>query len=482
MKKLQLLIASLLFSGTMQAKNLKALFDYKTFYAPAQGSYVETYLAVQGNSVAYVKNGDGKFESSLEITVVLKNNDKIIHADKYHLSGPLLSDTLKTMDFLDCQRIKIPNGMSVLSLTIADKNNNGQEFNLSQEIHTSYNEQQQAVSAIELVSSFSKTAETEGVLVKNGFEITPRVDNFYPQSISKLKFYFEIYNTDKLTDDLVLLSYYLQAAGSDMPMNNFGSMQRKTVSTVIPVLSEIDIADLPSGNYDLVVQVKDKNNNLLASNKLFFQRSNAVASSFVNTFTQNTFVELYTDKKILAEDISSLQPISDAQQSEFISNQLKAADLQMMKSFFLNFWQRQDPIEPQKAWQAYKEKVNLVQNKYGSRALKGYNTDMGRVYLTYGQPDNINKSEMEPNTYPYEIWHYNTIKNKTNKMFIFYNTDMMARNYKLLHSDMPGEPYDGAWNLKLHARTTPSKNIDDEGTNIRNNYSGDKTNNNSINK
>ncbi len=483
MKKLTLLFAIWLSCHTVQAKNLKALFDYKTFYAPGQGSYIETYLSVNGASVNYRQNESGTFEAAIEVGITIKEGDVIKYTDKYNLVGPAMKDTLMPMDFMDYKRIQLANGDYTLELALLDKNGTGKVFNLSQPVKTNYLTDKVSVSDIALAGSFSKSERSDNILTKNGYEIIPQVDNYYPESVNNLKFYAEIYNTNKISNsDAILIQYYFQNTESGKMLDNYGTAQRKNVKEVIPILSEISIKDLPSGNYTLVIEVKDKSNTLLASNKTSIQRNSSIKNSYLNTYTANTFVQSYTDKNILAEDIACLYPISNAQQSQFINNQLKAADLEMMKSFFLDFWQKQNPLEPQKAWMEYKANVDAVQKKYGTRVVKGYNTDMGRVYLTYGSPSTMNKSDFDPNTYPYEIWNYNKIKNFSNKQFIFYNPDLIGKNYTLLHSDMTGEVNDPAWNLKLHSRTIPSTNIDDTGDDIKNTYSGDKTENNVKNK
>lgn len=479
MKKLTLLFTILVSCLAMQAKNLKALFDYKTFYAPGQGSYIETYLSVKGSSVHYRQNESGTFEAAIEVGIIIKEGDVIKYTDKYNLVGPALKDTLRPLDFMDNKRVQLSNGDYTLELTLVDKNGSGKVFNLSQPVKTNYSNDKVAVSGIELASSFSKSERLDNMLTKNGFEIIPQVDNYYPESLDNLKFYAEIYNTNKIANtDAILIQYYFQNFESGKMLDNYGTAQRKNVKEVIPILSEISIKDLPSGNYELVLEVKDKSNTLLASNKVLVQRHSSVNSnSYANTYTANTFVQAYTDKNVLAEDIASLYPLSNAQQSAFINNQLKGADLEMMKTFFLDFWQKQDPLEPQKAWLDYKAKVDAVQKKYGTNTFKGYNTDMGRVYLSYGPPNSISKGEFEPNTYPYEIWHYNKIKTQSNKQFVFYNTDLLVKNYKLLHSDMTGEVYQPSWELIIH-KMIPSTSIDDEGKDIKDTYSGDKSQNN----
>ena len=82
------------------------------------------------------------------------------------------------------------------------------------------------------------------------------------------------------------------------------------------------------------------------------------------------------------------------------------------------------------------------------------------MYLQYGAPDNITKGDMEPTSYPYEIWKYNKVKNQSNKFFVFWNQDLIGKNYALLHSNMPGEVNDDQWNFKLHSRTMHTESYD----------------------
>ncbi|MBK7669603.1 MAG: GWxTD domain-containing protein [Sphingobacteriaceae bacterium] len=85
---------------------------------------------------------------------------------------------------------------------------------------------------------------------------------------------------------------------------------------------------------------------------------------------------------------------------------------------------------------------------------KGYYTDRGRMYLQYGKPDQRNQVNSEPETYPYEIWQYYRIYDKTTKRFllikIYFANFMIADDcYKLIHSDVRGEMYDERWRLRL---------------------------------
>lgn len=176
----------------------------------------------------------------------------------------------------------------------------------------------------------------------------------------------------------------------------------------------------------------------------------------------NTFVSSITNKDSIAEYISCLRPISGTMENMFADNQLELADVKMMQQFFYAFWQRKNPENPYMGWMKYKAEVDKVNAQYSGFKIKGYDTDQGRIYLQYGPPNSISKNENEPNTYPYEIWHYYKIKNQTNRKFVYYNPDLISKSFTLLHSDAAGEVNDPQWQVRLYKRTVQNSDFDTE--------------------
>jgi hypothetical protein len=144
-------------------------------------------------------------------------------------------------------------------------------------------------------------------------------------------------------------------------------------------------------------------------------------------------------------------------------------------------------LEPELAWMEYKREVIKVNKQFGTFGLKGYNTDRGRVYLQYGPPDSRNVVNTDPRAYPYEIWQYNTLVNKSllqdhtinrqsNKRFVFYNPDLVSNKYTLIHSDARGELSNTQWQMLLNKRNMTSNNFDQDkvddnfGGNVNDNY------------
>ena len=116
--------------------------------------------------------------------------------------------------------------------------------------------------------------------------------------------------------------------------------------------------------------------------------------------------------------------------------------------------------EPAKAWAKYFIEVQKVNHAYRTMIRKGYETDRGRVYLQYGPPNNIAAVNSDPNSYPYEIWHYYTLSNQRNKKFVFYEPDLVTNDYELIHSDAIGEVNNPAWQLVLNKRSDSTNDPD----------------------
>ncbi|MBK8846730.1 MAG: GWxTD domain-containing protein [Bacteroidetes bacterium] len=478
------IISMLMLAGMLtfaNAKQIAASLNFAKFYSPTDGPYLEAYLAVDGNSVYFVKNENGKFQATITVGVVISDEAGVIkHIDKYNLLSPEIDDTTKlAFNFLDRQRIALDRGTYTYKLTIKDKNSPDAELESSSKVNVDYDKNIMSFSDVLLLENFEPTTETTG-LSKNGYNMTPLMDNYYPKTMEKLSFYAELYNTATLLQsESFLLSYFIEDVELKTVVEGMSSFRKETPSEIKVVLATFDISKLQSGNYKVVLEARSKKNDLLAFKEMFFQRNNGkrevAEANYSDAQVSNTFVDGFNNKDSLVEKIACLRAISNASEIIWQDNQLKAADTDMMKRFLLGFWMRRNAQNPEVAYAAYMEQVAIVNKRYKNPPIKGYATDRGRVYLQYGAPDNFNFAEHENESYPYEIWHYYKIGNLTNRKFIFYNPTLVGNDYVLLHSDMRGEPNNPRWQMMLYRRNSQSLNLDNQdpgkGSNFGNNAS-----------
>jgi GWxTD domain-containing protein len=458
-----LLIISVINPIKAQDKDIMPFFSYATFYSPEQGSYIETYLSILGKSVYFTNTTDNKYQAQIELTYLIKKEENIVDFKKIVLNSPELTDTTNiNFALVDLQRFALDNGLYDIELKLIDLHSPYGAIIIEESFSLEYTTDSVAISGLQLIESFSKTTET-GLLSKSGYDLIPLPINFYPQSVNSLIFYVEIYNTQLFGEnEAYLIKSYIEQYETKQVAANLQHFKRERTKDVTIYMHEFNIESLRSGNYFLVVEVRDKNNELITINKLFFQRSNQVADDFyllteapIHSFTNN-----YQSKVILAEHIRSLLPIASELERNFINKDILLEDLETLQNFFYMFWSERNAEEPEKAWRQYEQEVIKVQNSFATLIKKGHETDRGRVYLQYGSPNSISKQEHEPNAYPYEIWHYYSLNNQKNRKFVFYNRDLVTNDYELLHSDAIGELQNLQWQVKLHQRTFTTNDPD----------------------
>jgi GWxTD domain-containing protein len=460
MKKLLLTIAIVysIIGNTAEAKNLWAFLSYATFNSP-EGPFIETYLAVDASSVIFVKKENGMFQASVNVLMTFKTGNEIKAFRKYELSSNEIADTSNVnFHFLDQQRIPVPIGTYDFEIQLADRNKTVPATPFSQSVTIDFPADKATFSGIQLVKSFTKT-ETPGTLSKSGYDLVPYTYTFFPESQNKLSFYCELYNILKHTtaDQKFILTYYIESFQSNLRLNDFARVKKESPRETNVLLAEFSIENLASGNYNIVVEARDQQNNLIASRKLFFQRVNPRAvvtlDDLRSTETVNTFVEHITNPDTLREFINSTYPIATGLEKAFIKSNLKSADVKTLQQFLLSFWVQRNSVDPLSAFEEYRKQVYIAQENFGNRIKRGYQTDRGRVFLEYGPPNTRSTNYNEPSNYPYEIWQYYTLSNsQRNKKFVFYSTDMVTSDFDLLHSDAIGEVYNPRWKIDLRNR------------------------------
>lgn len=479
MKKSILALVAIFSLNVLSARELTANLTTAAFSTPDNNTYVETYLSIIGNSVYYVKNSNGKYQASVDILMTISLNDSLKDFRRYVLNSPETEDTLKTPNFLDLQRFSLPVGYYDLKITMFDVNRVPQRIiTNSRSLMVDIDPDSVGLSHIEMLESYTKSSK-QNILTKSGYDLVPYVASFYPGNMAKLSFYSEIYNTSKvLKEDKFLVLYYIESAETHAKMSDYNTFQKMTSAPVNTILYSFDISKLPSGNYNLVIEVRNSQNRLLSTRSNMFERFNPgveikltdIASIDIN----NTFASRITSKDTLIDYIRSLGPISTQNEKEFAESRIKEGDIKLMQQYFYNFWVTRNEANPEAQWLKYNAEVQKVNTNYGTAIMKGYQTDRGRVYLQYGAPDQIVLMYNEPSSYPYEVWQYYTIRGsatntdinnpdnttQSNKKFVFANFDLVTNNYVLIHSDARGEVRDDRWKVRLTKRDNANPNLD----------------------
>ena len=161
-------------------------------------------------------------------------------------------------------------------------------------------------------------------------------------------------------------------------------------------------------------------------------------------FSINKPRQSFSNLPMTAADIKKYRDQIKYIASQQEMNEFDATPNETKTAFLIQFWESRDetPETPDNEFMMdYFSRFNYAEKNFKGIDA-GSNSDMGRVFIVYGQPDDIERYQMDFQTKPYEIWQYYTTGGK----HVFYFVD---RNnigiYSLVHSTVLEEIKNYSW-------------------------------------
>jgi GWxTD domain-containing protein len=123
-----------------------------------------------------------------------------------------------------------------------------------------------------------------------------------------------------------------------------------------------------------------------------------------------------------SQSVEVLRYVATQQEMDEIGK-LKTEDER--KAFWDSFWKRRDPTPETPENEARDEFYQRVQyaNQHFSTGGPGWRSDMGRIYIMFGRPDEVIRNPFNFDRPPEEIWHYY----RDNRTFVFVDRDGFGR-------------------------------------------------------
>ena len=288
-----------------------------------------------------------------------------------------------------------------------------------------------------------------------------------------LKFYTEAYQVPR--DQRAYYTYQLYSLESQKAIKGFGAVNRIKNSDgkkVSSILSSLKLDGLPSGHYEIrtVLNIEKMDPLHYPKQSIQFYRINPndIDPSKVSDAIDSKWSETIGLGEKLNWYINGLYPIASGLERKQIEYLSDSKNDTVKHRFIQYFWESRNPVKSFEEAEKYLNILNEVEKKYSSRAVSGYATDRGRIFLQYGPPTLTEKRPFESDGYPFEIWQYNTLEApnapyQINKLFVFANYAVAGRNYELLHSDAIGEIKNTKWRIAIQKRSYMTNDIDDDG-------------------
>jgi len=436
---------------------LRIHVDILRFQGPRE-AYVELQLYMDGATLRAVPTPDSLWRSSVDLLLYFEQEGRIIQYDRLLLNSPAAEKP--GQDFVDIRRYGLPYGQYKLVLEALD--GNGRTDTLRREFALEIPESPEIWSQSDpMLLIAARPSAEQHALVRNGYFMEPLPHRFYPRSADLLYFYQEVYCRDSSWFGTPYqFAYYLEdlSTGQAQRIQQALTKKRKARQQD-PLLIQMDIRDLPSGNYRLVTEVRDSSQTLLSSTRVAFQRSNPAADQLAvrggaeAAWSPDSFL-VDLDLPALNYALKALAPRVWDKEVDLLNALIRNPDPAAKRNFLLHFFSRESPADPLGAYKTYMDVARVVDQQYRSGFGFGFESDRGFVLMKYGRPNDIIDVEDEPHAPPYQIWAYDEFPytGQRNVKFLFYNPSLAPGNYLLLHSTARNERQNPRWEIDLYSR------------------------------
>jgi GWxTD domain-containing protein len=454
MKKIILLLSLVFLSCHLFA--LDTDVSYTTFKARDK-QYIEVNLFLVGNTMTYKLIDSTQQQAAVEVLMLIKQGENIIQFEKYILNGPI---SIGQPDFLDLKRFVLPKGDYELEVKVQDVNKPEVVTNFKTDFSLNFSEEGLQQSDIQLLASY-KQAEEENIFVKSGVQLEPLAFSFYNKRANRLIFYNEIYNADKAIGQDYLVTYTVSEIVNEQLQKPISvGHKRKKAEPITALLLQTDITELKSGNYELVVEVRNRENELISQKKARFQRSNPYLQIEDEPITEKEIEDEFVQRlsaEQLTYSLRAIAVILNDSDGENINEMIRSQNIDAQRLYLFTYWAQINPVKPYDVYLEYMAVAQAIDEKFDSGFGYGFETDRGYVYMKYGEPSDIFSDSNDPSAPPYEVWSYNEfpMTNQGLVKFMFYNPSLSPGNYVMLHSTARGEVNNPGW-LKEMYRSVPN--------------------------
>jgi len=416
---------------------LRIAVDYARFRGDDNNNiYVEVYYSVPQRALTYVRDNN-EYKAGVELLMTVSTKDSLVVADRLLMPHTSKDSSQGAMNLISLSNMMVPEGEYTLKVVAKDVNNPARRDSVSQPLSIkALSTQQLVLSDIEFASSIKK-GDRSSPFYKNTLEVIPNPEGVYANDQS-CYYYAEAYNIlvgDDQSDYLFRTSIR-DAVGKEI-VSRERPRKRKGESAVL--VDHLDVSNLRSGTYTLVLSLHDSSRRTLSSSAKKFFVYNAVLgvdSSLLRldpTLTADVYAHM-SEEEIDREFRWAKWESDESEKAQYSALQGLAAK----RKFMTEFWRKR----PAGKREQYLQRVAVANRQFNVLGLEGYRTDRGRVHIMYGPADDIERHPNESGTRPYEIWSYNNIQGGV--IFVFVMRQQ-GGDYELVHSTHRNELHDENW-------------------------------------
>lgn len=421
------------------------IFDYATFRA-GDVTLLQVHTMINRNSLEF-EPSDSIFRAEYEIMVEIKRADSLLASSAYDRTDKVasLEAIAPTHKIPEETSFHIKKGDFTVAVIVTDKVS-GESSRHEQELKVEpYSWDTLSISDIEFASEV-KRASTKGAFTKNQLLVIPHADRVFGGEMLTAYYYAEIYN---LSVEKAGEKYTIKRTILDQNNSEFKTLPDKRLDQNASSVVEANFfscATLPTGTYFLKLEVVDGVTGQKAEKTKRFwvwkQDEELTPQSFITLGKLEEAIGSLTEEEAKRE-IEYIRYLTNRSDDKII-RKLKP---QGNKAFLTSFWMNRDPSGVMR--QRYLARIEVTEQRYGTKIQEGWKTDRGRALIMYGEPDLIERRLFELNAPDSEIWYYDQLEGGV----VFLFTDLKGTgDLQQVYSSMRGEFIDAGWVQDMERR------------------------------
>ncbi len=423
--------------------------DYARFRYDSTQCLVELYYGFYPQLVTMQPASAGMKEGFIRFDLELTHKSSGEKALSEHFVIPVTvadsSGASTTSSLVSAMPYALKHGSYILFARALDSLDQSRRDSITLDVLLEEQPDSICISDLELCSNISRSEEPGSMFHKNSLEVIPNPGLMFGAAGLPVVFsYAEIYNATPGRPYRVVHS----VVGSNGNIVKETTRQKTYSSADVVEAGTMNITSIESGRYLYRLDVFDDTDSVLVAtrDKIFYVYNPHIQPSFDTRVSAKAGELAGLSADELKQEFRYAQYLTTDQERTLFS-QLTAEE--GMREFLANFWAEvelgrmgHDPITRID----YLRRVATANQRYRAFNREGWQTDRGRVYITYGEPDQVDRFPMQEGSKPYEIWYYYRIENGVEFVFV----DRTGFNeYILVHSTKRGELRDDQWQRYL---------------------------------
>jgi len=417
---------------------MRIAVDFARFRGDSGKVYVELYYAVPQQALTYTPDSAG-YHAGADVTLMVTRPDGSVLADRWLVPHRRVTvpGPGEGMNLVGLYPLMLAGGEYRIRVVARDvaapARKDSAEFRLPiNELDST----KVVLSDIELAAVIRQGKEG-GQFYKNTLDVVPNVESVTGEERNAW-LYAEVYGLTAGRDrsDYTVRLAVLDALGKQV-ISREKVRKRSAESSVL--VDNVAVEHLHTGTYTMVMSLVDSARAVMTSagKKFFvFNPKLGVDSSLLvgnAQVTMSAFARM--DEAELDREFNWLRyHASDGEKAQYLA--ITGADTK--RKFLLDFWARRTPDSRP----VLLERVAYANKSFHLLGKEGYLTDRGRVYITYGPPDDVDRHPNQAETRPLEIWSYNAIQSGV--IFVFVQRQL-GGDFELVHSTHRNELQDENW-------------------------------------